>query len=82
MLHCNFTLCYSFDLKIQSLDSFTYHFVFKQNEYYSCDAKYRNWLKFQLESAEVPELSEEENQKAVVAAKETLDSSLSLLLSK
>jgi nuclear pore complex protein Nup107 len=52
------------------------------NEYYSCDAKYRNWLKFQLENAEVTELSEEENQKAVVAAKETLDSSLSLLLSK
>ncbi|KAL1212084.1 Nuclear pore complex protein [Cardamine amara subsp. amara] len=50
------------------------------NEYYSCDAKYRNWLKFQLENAEVPELSEEENQKTVVAAKETLDSSLSLLL--
>jgi nuclear pore complex protein Nup107 len=50
------------------------------NEYYSCDAKYRNWLKFQLENAEVTELSEEENQKAVVAAKETLDSSLSLLL--
>ncbi|CAF2155212.1 unnamed protein product [Brassica napus] len=52
------------------------------NEYYSCDAKYRNWLKFQLENAEVTELSEEENQKAVVAAKETLDSSLSLLLRK
>lgn len=82
MFLCNFTLYYSFDLNIQCLDNFTYLFVFKQNEYYSCDAKYRNWLKFQLENAEVTELSEEENQKAVVAAKETLDSSLSLLLSK
>ncbi|WZZ62261.1 hypothetical protein YC2023_062368 [Brassica napus] len=52
------------------------------NEYYSCDAKYRNWLKFQVENAEVTDLSEEENQKAIVAAKETLDSSLLLLLRK
>ncbi|XP_010552251.1 PREDICTED: nuclear pore complex protein NUP107 [Tarenaya hassleriana] len=52
------------------------------NEYYSCDAKYRNWLKIQLENAEAAELSEEEKQKAVIAAKETLDSSLSLLLRK
>ncbi|CAN8269358.1 unnamed protein product [Cochlearia groenlandica] len=52
------------------------------NEYYSCDAKYRNWLKCQLENADVSELSEEENKKAVVAAKETLDSSLLLLLRK
>ncbi|KAL0743683.1 hypothetical protein Bca4012_085196 [Brassica carinata] len=50
------------------------------NEYYSCDAKYRNWLKFQVENAEVTDLSEEENKKAMVAAKETLDSSLLLLL--
>lgn len=57
---------------------------FEQSEYYSCDAKYRNWLKIELENAEVSplELSMEEKQRAIFAAKETLNSSLSLLLSK
>ncbi|KAJ1407061.1 Nuclear pore protein [Sesbania bispinosa] len=50
-------------------------------EYYSCDATYRNWLKIELESAEVPvsELSVEEKERAISAAKETLNVSLSLL---
>ncbi|XP_062008772.1 nuclear pore complex protein NUP107 [Rosa rugosa] len=54
------------------------------NEYYSCDAKYRNWLKIKLENAEVSpiDLSMDEKQRAVSAAKETLNSSLSLLLRK
>ncbi|KAL6144439.1 hypothetical protein ACLB2K_055132 [Fragaria x ananassa] len=54
------------------------------NEYYSCDAKYRNWLKIKLENAEVTpmDLSMDEKQRAVSAAKETLNSSLSLLLRK
>ncbi|VVA20711.1 PREDICTED: nuclear pore [Prunus dulcis] len=54
------------------------------NEYYSCDAKYRNWLKIELENAEVSplELSMEEKQRAILSAKETLNSSLSLLLRK
>ncbi|KAL6285349.1 hypothetical protein ACE6H2_009739 [Prunus campanulata] len=54
------------------------------SEYYSCDAKYRNWLKIELENAEVSplELSMEEKQRAILAAKETLNSSLSLLLRK
>ncbi|KDP40670.1 hypothetical protein JCGZ_24669 [Jatropha curcas] len=54
------------------------------SEYYSCDATYRNWLKIELENAEVPpfELSMEEKKKAITAAKETLNSSLSLLLRK
>ncbi|XP_057976190.1 nuclear pore complex protein NUP107 [Malania oleifera] len=54
------------------------------SEYYSCDATYRNWLKFELENAEVSllELSVEEKQRAITAAKETLNSSLSLLLRK
>ncbi|PQM40473.1 nuclear pore complex protein NUP107 isoform X2 [Prunus yedoensis var. nudiflora] len=54
------------------------------SEYYSCDAKYRNWLKLELENAEVSplELSTEEKQRAILAAKETLNSSLSLLLRK
>ncbi|OMO70579.1 Nuclear pore complex protein [Corchorus capsularis] len=52
------------------------------NEYYSCDATFRNWLKIELENAEVSpdELSAEETQRAIAAAKETLDLSLSLLL--
>lgn len=56
----------------------------EQNEYYSCDAKYRNWLKIKLENAEVSpiDLSMDEKQRAISAAKETLNSSLSLLLSK
>ncbi|XP_057455040.1 nuclear pore complex protein NUP107 isoform X2 [Lotus japonicus] len=50
-------------------------------EYYSCDGTYRKWLKVELENAEVPvsELSLEEKERAVSAAKETLDASLSLL---
>ncbi|KAK2353328.1 nuclear pore complex protein [Trifolium repens] len=50
-------------------------------EYYSCDATYRNWLKIELENAEVPvsELSLEEKERAISAAKETLTASLSLL---
>lgn len=52
------------------------------SEYYSCDATYRKWLKFELENADVlpNDLSAEEKQRAVVAAKESLDSSLALLL--
>ncbi|CAL5381220.1 unnamed protein product [Camellia sinensis] len=52
-------------------------------EYYSCDATYRNWLKVELENVEVSplELSVEEKQRAIAAAKETLNSSFSLLLS-
>ncbi|KAH9625255.1 hypothetical protein KSS87_022165 [Heliosperma pusillum] len=54
------------------------------SEYYSCDATYRNWLKIQLENAEVSpsELSTEEKDKAIFAAKETLNSSLLLLQRK
>ncbi|THG08170.1 hypothetical protein TEA_006177 [Camellia sinensis var. sinensis] len=54
------------------------------SEYYSCDATYRNWLKVELESVEVSplELSIEEKQRAIAAAKETLNSSFSLLLRK
>ncbi|KAJ8539332.1 hypothetical protein K7X08_013584 [Anisodus acutangulus] len=51
------------------------------SEFYSCDATYRNWLKVQLENSEISpvELSDEEKQKEVIAARETLDTSLSLL---
>lgn len=51
------------------------------SEFYSCDATYRNWLKVELENAEISpvELSDEEKQKEVIAARETLDTSLSLL---
>ncbi|XP_019460751.1 PREDICTED: nuclear pore complex protein NUP107 [Lupinus angustifolius] len=50
-------------------------------EYYSCDATYRNWLKIELENAEVSvsELSMEEKERAISTAKETLNASLSLL---
>ncbi|KAK4851211.1 hypothetical protein QYF36_013325 [Acer negundo] len=50
-------------------------------EYYSCDATYRNWLKIELENADVspPELSLEEKQRAIAAAQETLNLSLLLL---
>lgn len=53
-------------------------------EYYSCDATYRNWLKTEVENAEVPisELSLEEKERAISAAKETLSASLSLLKRK
>lgn len=55
-----------------------------QREYYACDATYRNWLKFELENAAIApaELSSEEKDRAAATALETLDSSLSLLLSK
>lgn len=55
-----------------------------QSEYYSCDATYRNWLKIELENAEVPylELSSEEKERAAAAARETLSSSLLLLQSE
>lgn len=54
------------------------------SEYYSSDATYRNWLKIELENGEVPplELSVEDKQRATAAAKETLNSSMSLLLRK
>ncbi|XP_027907825.1 nuclear pore complex protein NUP107 [Vigna unguiculata] len=53
-------------------------------EYYSCDATYRNWLKIEVENAEVPvtELSLEEKERSISAAKETLNASLSLLQRK
>ncbi|XP_022715316.1 nuclear pore complex protein NUP107-like [Durio zibethinus] len=52
------------------------------SEYYSCDATYRNWLKIELANADVSpiELSVEEKQRAIAAAHETLNLSLSLLL--
>ncbi|MBA0787902.1 hypothetical protein Gotri_027556, partial [Gossypium trilobum] len=52
------------------------------SEYYSCDATYRNWLKIELANAEVSpdELSVEEKQRAIMAAKETLDLSFLLIL--
>ncbi|KAL6491760.1 hypothetical protein OROGR_034125 [Orobanche gracilis] len=51
------------------------------SEYYACDAKYRNWLEIELANAEVSpsELSDEEKQRGVTAARETIESSLSLL---
>ncbi|KAL5805261.1 hypothetical protein ACOSQ3_032061 [Xanthoceras sorbifolium] len=51
------------------------------SEYYSCDATYRNWLKIELENADVSplELSLEEKQRAMAAAQETLNLSLKLL---
>ncbi|XP_043705825.1 nuclear pore complex protein NUP107 [Telopea speciosissima] len=54
------------------------------SEYYSCDASYRNWLKIELENAEVSslELSLEERKRATAAAKQTLHSSLLLLTRK
>lgn len=54
------------------------------SEYYSCDATYRNWLKIELENAEVSplELSLEEKQRSISTAKETLNSCLLLLLRK
>lgn len=55
-----------------------------QSEYYSCDATYRNWLKIEIENADVSptDLTVEERQRAVAAARETLESSLLLLSSK
>ncbi|KAJ7963320.1 Nuclear pore complex protein [Quillaja saponaria] len=51
------------------------------SEYYSCDATYRNWLKIELENAEVslPDLSLEEKEREISAANETLNASLSML---
>ncbi|CAM8955911.1 unnamed protein product [Rhodiola kirilowii] len=51
------------------------------SEYYSCDATYRNWLKLDLENAEVSpdDLSSEEKERANIAAIEALELSLSLL---
>ncbi|XP_020575766.1 nuclear pore complex protein NUP107 isoform X2 [Phalaenopsis equestris] len=53
-------------------------------EYYSCDASYRNWLKLELENSAVPpgDLSSEEKERAIAAARETLNSSVSLLISE
>ncbi|KAE8730994.1 NUP107 protein [Hibiscus syriacus] len=54
------------------------------SEYYACDATYRNWLKIELENADVSpeELSVEEKERSIMAARETLDLSFSLLLRK
>ncbi|ERN05569.1 nuclear pore complex protein NUP107 isoform X1 [Amborella trichopoda] len=53
-------------------------------EYYSCDATYRKWLKADLENTDVPllDLSLEEREKAIVAAKEALSAALALLQRK
>ncbi|KAG9443671.1 hypothetical protein H6P81_015011 [Aristolochia fimbriata] len=53
-------------------------------EYYSCDAMYRKWLQIELSNGEIPpsELSKEEKENAIVAATETVNSSLILLLRK
>lgn len=58
--------------------------MFKQHEYYSLDATYRSWLKFEMENAAVPPemLSAEEKDQAVAAARETLELAFFLLLSK
>ncbi|GLJ31305.1 hypothetical protein SUGI_0628000 [Cryptomeria japonica] len=50
-------------------------------EYYACDALYRNWLKIEIDNEEVSllELSSEEREKAIVAARQALNTSLSLL---
>lgn len=58
--------------------------MFKQHEYYSLDATYRSWLKFEMENASIsPEmLSAEEKSQAVAAAKETLELAFLLLYSK
>uniref|UniRef100_A0A0E0MHL3 Nuclear pore complex protein n=1 Tax=Oryza punctata TaxID=4537 RepID=A0A0E0MHL3_ORYPU len=51
------------------------------HEYYSLDATYRSWLKFEMENASIsPEmLSAEEKSQAVAAAKETLELAFLLL---
>ncbi|KAF6164632.1 hypothetical protein GIB67_032860 [Kingdonia uniflora] len=49
-------------------------------EYYSCDATYRHWLKINTENEDGShDLSWDERQREIGAAKETLSSSLSLL---
>ncbi|KAL7603921.1 nuclear pore complex protein NUP107 [Lactuca sativa] len=54
------------------------------NEYYSCDATYRNWLQIELENAGIDpqDISNEEKHRANVVAMETLSSSMALLLRK
>ncbi|KAI3786220.1 hypothetical protein L1987_45355 [Smallanthus sonchifolius] len=49
------------------------------NEYYSCDATYRNWLQIELDDAGI-DLSNEEKARANLVARETLSSSMTLLL--
>ncbi|KAK1434256.1 hypothetical protein QVD17_11176 [Tagetes erecta] len=49
------------------------------NEYYSCDATYRNWLQIELETAGI-DVSNEEKQRANLVAAETLSTSMALLL--
>ncbi|KAI7735809.1 hypothetical protein M8C21_000571 [Ambrosia artemisiifolia] len=49
------------------------------NEYYSCDATYRNWLQIELENAG-NDVSKEEKERAYMVAMETLSSSMALLL--
>ncbi|XP_071731961.1 nuclear pore complex protein NUP107 isoform X2 [Rutidosis leptorrhynchoides] len=49
------------------------------NEYYSCDATYRNWLQIELENAGI-DVSNEEKQRATVVAMDTLSSSMALLM--
>ncbi|PIA42962.1 hypothetical protein AQUCO_02000426v1 [Aquilegia coerulea] len=58
----------------ESLDEFQ-----DWREYYSCDATYRNWLKIEMENEQDSLVSLEERQRAIGAAKETLDSSMLLL---
>ncbi|KAG8090488.1 hypothetical protein GUJ93_ZPchr0011g26904 [Zizania palustris] len=52
------------------------------HEYYSLDATYRSWLKFEMENASVsPEmLSAEEKSQAIAAARETLELAFLLLV--
>lgn len=71
-------------LAITSSSNTNMNFKFYQNEYYSCDASYRSWLKIELENAEVPvsELSLEEKERTISTAKEMLNASLSLLESE
>ncbi|KAL4584438.1 hypothetical protein LXL04_009039 [Taraxacum kok-saghyz] len=54
------------------------------NEYYSCDATYRNWLQIELQNAEIDpdHISLEEKQRANMVAMESLSSSMALLTRK
>ncbi|KAH9322538.1 hypothetical protein KI387_017177 [Taxus chinensis] len=49
-------------------------------EYYACDALYRNWLKIEMDNDEVTllELSSEEREKAVMAARQALNASFNI----
>lgn len=76
---------------LRCLNDFGIHYWFSlwflaidQSEYYSCDAKYRSWLKIELANEEVSpsELSNEEKQRTMAVATETLISSFKLLSSK